>query len=751
MQSLTPAQAISARVRGSLWRLGCCLLLLLPVLARPDTALITLADQAAPTALPSRAVAAQALRIDAAGLAELTVGSRFSLAIDAADSLSMEITDRQEFLNGDRSLQARGSRGQGDARLTLTFGEQALFGYLSSKQGNRQIQARRQQGDFHGWIYRGARLKQDAAAFQQDFLIPKSRQAVIPAPRHEPRIAALKTDNRKTVTSDRVRATTGGINDGNLKLSQRFSENPVIVGDTVDVEVSIENISSEIHRNLAVEFYFVLESTELLLASPFCSEQTSLSLQQIIYCELGDLAPNARKELFFVLETSEKSRPYVSSTAIIGDLRVDDYFNVVEDVRLDSDGDGISDFNEGLLNTDPNNAASVDRQETVIDVMALYTPAAKSLLTEGVETRINQLLGVANQVYADSGVAISLRPVYYGLKDYDGSLDFDTTLNDVLNQSHPALADIEQLRATYGADLVMLFQPLDPEASRCGLATVGGYKTGGYFDTETERPFAYSLIGIDCPVDVVVAHELGHNMGLTHSHREDGTGGTFDFSTGYGVDNEFVTVMAFPNAFNTDNRVSVFSSPELDCHGYACGIEADRSFGADAVQTLNIVRHQIADYYPTVVPELPGKTVQTLSGETVNARISLAASTNQGLSHVDRVAPGQVVDVVADIVADPAHVGMRGSVNVLIDSGQGYFQLSESGAIVPWDGSVEDLQSATSIDVLRTRERLSIINDFPVSQALVGQRIAFYVAYQVSDLGDVVYTSSPLVLEVAPQ
>ena len=50
-------------------------------------------------------------------------------------------------------------------------------------------------------------------------------------------------------------------------------------------------------------------------------------------------------------------------------------------------------------------------------------------------------------------------------------------------------------------------------------------------------------------------------MGLSHSHLEDGSGGTFNFSTGYGVEGQFVTVMAYPAAFQrSDTGVCLFQS-----------------------------------------------------------------------------------------------------------------------------------------------------------------------------------------------
>ena len=88
-----------------------------------------------------------------------------------------------------------------------------------------------------------------------------------------------------------------------------------------------------------------------------------------------------------------------------------------------------------ILMTDP---ASVDNSNSIIDVLTLYTPSAAALYPHGVQTRINQLISVANQIYADSGVRITLRPVYHGLVNYNDSDDMDTALNHLIEKSDSA-------------------------------------------------------------------------------------------------------------------------------------------------------------------------------------------------------------------------------------------------------------------------------------------------------------------------
>ncbi len=709
---------------------------------------------------PTYAETSQFMALDVAQLENIELGAELSLQISDRRQLRLNVVMLNSYINGDQVIRAEGRSDGLSLSLTLTSGQRSLFGSMSSGDEFFQIYAIANSDNalYQGWLYKPGKLVNHGYGFQNDFVIIDKVAKAMAIEKPEAKIisrlplqtsAAAGLTNTASDGKDETTVSTPGINESNFRISQGFSRRNVIVGNSIDVNLEFENTGGKTHNGLYVEVFFVLENTRLLTAPGECRQQLSLSLQAVLYCELGDFQPNEKKMFTYSVATDESSRPRVISAVIMGDIRVDGVVNVVEDIRTDSDKDGISDFNEMLLGTDTANPGSVDHSNSVIDVLALYTPAAAALYPHSVQTRINQLISVANQIYADSGVGITLRPVYHGSVDYNDNDDMETALNHLMEKTHHAFAKVDELRETFGADVVMLFRPAQAGDGRCGLAPVGGFATNGDFSASVERQSAYSHIVVDCPVDTVAAHELGHNMGLTHSHLEDGSGGTFNFSTGYGVEGQFATVMAFPAAFTTQVRVPLFSSPSHDCLGFSCGVEADAEFGADAVQSLNLVRHQIANYYPTRVPDLPVTAISTLSGKSGDATISIAASSDGGLTFTNLVTTIDSVSLTANVEIDKRHLGMYGAIFVLVSlDGQDFFQFNEVGGIEEWDKTVEGLIAFSGLKFLRQSERVTIIDGFRFDPAFSNRRLFVYVAYWVESTGEVVYTRNPFTLNI---
>ncbi len=698
---------------------------------------------------PAYSIDPQPIQIDKAAIAQLKVGDilRAPNGANGEQTQAIQITQIDYLVNGDVSYRGRLLDGRDSGPFVLTINQESVFAYIEIGAQVWQLSARMSSGaqSYSGWLYQAAALSEPA--LNRDFLIP-DRQVNPPSmPVIEPTTMPLVVGNSSAKPVNQA-ARNSGINTGNFSISQTSATGSVVAGAIAEIRVDLQNTSAERHQALTLNLYFILDNSSLVAAPSDC-QQGLLGSQKVLQCALGDFAPGQSKSIVYTVRSDASSKPRLISTALVGDVRHDAIINVVEDVIIDSDGDGVSDFNEKLLGTNPNDFASKNDDNSVIDVLALYTKGANSAIGGQAQTRINHLIAIANQIYADSGVHITLRPVHHAKVSYPDSASMDAALQALTDKSDSAFAQVDALRATYGADVVMFFRPQGAELNRCGLANLGGLRTQGDMLSSDEKRYAYSTIAIDCPVSSVVAHELGHNMGLTHSHLEDGFGGTFDFATGYGVEGRFSTVMAYPGAFNTTVRLPRFSSPLLQCLGLPCGVATDSAQPADAVRALNVTRHQVAQYYPIRVPYLPNRPLATLSGNPTDARIAVAASVNNGLSYVSTVRPGDKIDINLGLFVDSRHVGLQGEVFVVATlDGSHYIQLDEHGQISDWDGSFAGLSPYRDGSTLAPVEYLQVINAASLGEEYIDRRLQIFIAYSVSASGDVIYTAQPLTLDI---
>lgn len=220
-----------------------------------------------------------------------------------------------------------------------------------------------------------------------------------------------------------------------------------------------------------------------------------------------------------------------------------------------------------------------------IDVLVLYDKEVQDTYND-VDTRVNHLFAVSNNIYKDSQLNISIHPkkiLFYNAK------------------THPALEEISNdvaikaLRDQYQADTVLIYQVNhDGGYGQCGVA----YQAGAYDQAYQFKEAMYAQVEINCPTDST-AHEIGHNMGLLHSHRQNGDNATpYPYGLGHGVDGSFATVMAYAFLFHTNNQVPKFSSPDYDCApGQPCGIPVGQDGEAYATKVMKITAPKIANLY----------------------------------------------------------------------------------------------------------------------------------------------------------
>ena len=233
-----------------------------------------------------------------------------------------------------------------------------------------------------------------------------------------------------------------------------------------------------------------------------------------------------------------------------------------------------------------------------IDVMVVYTPLAKH--QEGsraaIEALIDLFVAETNQANANSGVTHRIRLVLREEVEYteDGNSFID--LRRLRDDTDGYMDHVHELRDLYAADLVHIV--VGRSVNVCGVAS-------------TEFALTASYCG-----GLVFAHELGHNMGLSHDRyvvANPGRRSNFGyvnqrmFDEGAPESARWRTIMAYVDQCwevlgDVDcPRVAYFSNPDKTYNGDPMGVPTDHpSTGvdgpADAVGTLNDRREIIANY-----------------------------------------------------------------------------------------------------------------------------------------------------------
>ena len=326
---------------------------------------------------------------------------------------------------------------------------------------------------------------------------------------------------------------------------------------------------------------------------------------------------------------------------------------------------GDAEFRAWLATIDfvPSGAASCGHPGgamSSIDIAVFYTPAARSIAggTAEIEAAIDLLIVETNQAYAASDVNQRLTLVATGEVEYTESGHWAAALAPLAAVADGSMDEVHEIRERVGADLVHLL-------------VAGG---GGI----ANFPGAFSVSCAECGA-ATFAHELGHNMGLSHDRYLERFG-LSPYSYGYVNQRAFEEDAPAPSGWRTImsygsrcgdagiacERILRFSNPNQTYLGDPLGIAGERRTSAvngpaDAVRALNITRHSVASFRDAVTgsQQRPSNTLSRALSE-VRARAGdrgltrpLGASGGHGGGLFAAVPPSKHIPGTLRAVASP--------------------------------------------------------------------------------------------------
>ncbi|MDQ8198680.1 PKD domain-containing protein [Pelagicoccus enzymogenes] len=221
-----------------------------------------------------------------------------------------------------------------------------------------------------------------------------------------------------------------------------------------------------------------------------------------------------------------------------------------------------------------------------IDLLVVYTPSLEQDYGgyDGVEALVRASVESSNLSFQNSNIDLELRLV--GLRKVDYTEDPDDMGVDLdhLRNLDGVIDETRTWRNEVGADVIYLFR-----SDSYGIDHIG--KAWLLDDENGEESYAYGVLsGQYALSDLVLQHEIGHNLGAAHDPDNAKNGGLYSYSYGHRFtvfSSTYRSVMAYSPGW----EVNYFSSPNVRYEGVATGT-AQR----DNARTLRQTASTVAGY-----------------------------------------------------------------------------------------------------------------------------------------------------------
>lgn len=245
--------------------------------------------------------------------------------------------------------------------------------------------------------------------------------------------------------------------------------------------------------------------------------------------------------------------------------------------------------------------AIVEDTYTVVDVLVVYTPAARAYAGSATAMRaaIQAYVATANRCYANSDIAVRMRLVGMSEVSYtESATSMSTDLGWVAGN-----ATVGNLRTDRGADIVTLVR----RGGAGGAAGVGylGSVSSGF------ASYAYNVVADDwADTNLTFPHEVGHNFGCHHDHNNaSGAARVYAYGHRFTPSNgiEYRTVMAYAPG----TRIAYFSNPSISYLGTPTGVSGSGATAAD-----NALMHETAAGVTSTFRDRRVATLSEFSGDT---------------------------------------------------------------------------------------------------------------------------------------